>query len=239
MVGRTFFTDDPYPDVETAHRFFSGTGTSYDLIVRVCTIGADLWWKSKILEKIPPNSHRIIDQACGTGILTFRIARRFPHSRVMGVELRDEYLAIARQKARRFKLKNVEFILGRAEEVFIKEPVDCITSSYLAKYAELANLVHNAKGMLRQRGTLVFHDFTYPRGRIFPAIWESYFKILQTIGSRLFPSWKTAFDELPGFLHNSRWVPDLLKRLTEDSFSDIRLESLFFGTSAIVTATKF
>lgn len=51
-----------------------------------------------ILDKVPKGSRQILDQACGTGILTFKIARKFPHCRVIGVDLQDEYISIARKK---------------------------------------------------------------------------------------------------------------------------------------------
>jgi demethylmenaquinone methyltransferase/2-methoxy-6-polyprenyl-1,4-benzoquinol methylase len=223
---------------EVVHRFFAGTGPTYDLIANLCTVGFDISWKTKIIRKIPPGPVHIIDQACGTGILTLRIARRFPSCRVTGVELRNEYLNIAKQKAASRKLKNLEFILGRAEDIVLNGPVDCIASSYLAKYAELRSLVANAATMLRQGGLLVMHDFTYPDGHTFQRIWEFYFKILRTVGARFFPRWKTVFEELPEFLRKSRWVPELLVFLGENGFTDIRVESLTLGTSAIVTATR-
>ncbi|MGD2127425.1 MAG: class I SAM-dependent methyltransferase [Desulfobacteraceae bacterium] len=227
-----------HPGVELAHRFFSGTGTTYDHIVHVCTIGLDLWWKKRILEKIPQNPLRIIDQACGTGILTFKIAQRFPRCHVTGVELRDEYLNIARQKAMALKLSHVEFLLGRAEDTVLDERVDCITSSYLAKYAELATLVENAGKMLRPGGLLIMHDFTYPSGRIFPRIWEFYFRILQTAGAWKYPQWRTAFYELPELLHNTAWVTELFRAMRENDFTDIQTESLTLGTSMIVSGIK-
>lgn len=223
--------------VGLAHHFFSGTGSSYDLIVNLCTIGMDIPWKTRILEKIPPNCRHIVDQACGTGILTFKIARRFPSCRVTGIELRDEYLNVARQKARAMGLKNVEFILGRAEDVRLEDPVDGITSSYLAKYAELGTLTRNARAMLRHGGFIVMHDFTYPPGFKFSRLWEIYFKILQSMGARLFPEWKTVFYELPGFLRRTRWVAELLEKLEANGFNLRSIESLTLGTSAIVTAT--
>jgi demethylmenaquinone methyltransferase/2-methoxy-6-polyprenyl-1,4-benzoquinol methylase len=56
--------------IALVHEFFPGTGTTYDHMVNLCTIGFDHWWKKKMLEKIPEGSTRIMDQACGTGILT-------------------------------------------------------------------------------------------------------------------------------------------------------------------------
>lgn len=228
----------PYPGLEIAHRFFSGTGTSYDLVAVLCTAGFDFYWKSRILDKIPSPPRHIVDQACGTGILTFRIAARFPSCRVTGVELHNEYLAIAKKKAEAHKAKRVDFILGRAEDVRVKGPVDCITSSYLAKYSEVKPLIQNAKAMLRSGGALVMHDFTYPSSPFFLTIWKAYFKILLTLGSTVFPQWLTVFHELPEFLRRSRWLTESIQCLKESDFSNIRVESLTLGTSAIVTATK-
>src|SRR5262245_15360433 len=89
---------------EFAEQFFSGNAASYDHIARVSTLGLDGWWKRKILKRIPQAPARILEQACGTGLLTFRIARLFPGCRIVGVELHEGYLAIARQKARALRL---------------------------------------------------------------------------------------------------------------------------------------
>ena len=227
-----------YIGVEIANRFFSGTGGSYNLVVNLCTLGFDQWWKERLLRKIPPNPSHIVDQACGTGILTFKIARRFPSCRVTGVELRDEYLNVARTKAGKLKYNNVDFILGRAEDVVVEGPVDCIISSYLAKYAELGSLIRNAGAALRRGGMIVMHDFTYPRGSLFTRLWEFYFRILQRFGSAWFPEWRTVFFDLPGFLRRTRWQPEVLAELRAEGFTRIRCESLTWCASAIVTAAR-
>lgn len=220
------------------HRFFSGTGFSYDRVATVCTCGFDRYWKRRIIAAIPPHPARLLDQACGTGILTLAIARAFPDCRVTGVELRDEYLDIAREKARSWDIRNVEFILGRAEDVLVEGQYDCITSSYLAKYAELAPLLANAGEMLRPGGLIIIHDFTYPANPLFRSLWHAYFGILRTVGSWIFPEWRTVFQELPGFLRQTAWLPETLALLREQGFRDITCESLTFGTAAIITARK-
>jgi demethylmenaquinone methyltransferase/2-methoxy-6-polyprenyl-1,4-benzoquinol methylase len=205
-------------------------------MVNLATAGFDIWWKRKILEKIPPLPARIIDQASGTGILTYKIAKRFPSSRVIGIELREEYLNIAKEKKRTLGLNNVEFILGRAEDVLLKGRFDCITSSYLGKYAELEVLIQNAKRMLREGGMIIMHDFSYPKNRIYAGVLWLHFKVLQVIGSRKYPKWKTIFDELPDLLHRTKWVETLVKRLEADGFSYIEVESHTMGISTIVSA---
>jgi hypothetical protein len=104
-----------------AERFFSGNSASNERIANLSSLGLDRWWKRQIAKKIPDNPARIVDQAWGTGLLTFRIAQRFPLCRIWGVDLQDEYLGVARQKAQALQLTTVEFIRGRAEDVVLLE----------------------------------------------------------------------------------------------------------------------
>ncbi len=221
---------------DLVQHFFPGTGATYDPMVRLCTLGFDLWWKRKILEKIPARSRRIMDQACGTGILTFKIARRFPQGEVVGVDLQEEYLDIAKRKAKKLGLKNVQFILGRAEDAYVEKHFDCMTSSYLSKYADLWSLIRNARRMLEPGALLIMHDFTYPSNRAVSRIWESYFRILQAMGHWKYPEWNNIFEGLPEVIRGTAWVKELVSLLRENGFSDITQQSLTLGTSTIVSA---
>jgi demethylmenaquinone methyltransferase/2-methoxy-6-polyprenyl-1,4-benzoquinol methylase len=220
------------------HRFFSGTEETYDAMVYYATLGIDRRWKRKISATIPPNPQRVLDLACGTGISTLAIADRFPECQVIGVELRHEYLEIARRKIRTLGVSNVEFVLSRAEDYRSTEPFDCVTSSYLAKYADLKCLVPVAAGLLREGGFFLAHDFTYPPNAYLVRIWRLYFWMLQHIGTLLFPSWREIYAGLPRVIQESRWTSDLTEALQDNGFKEIRLEYLTAYGSAIITAQK-
>jgi demethylmenaquinone methyltransferase/2-methoxy-6-polyprenyl-1,4-benzoquinol methylase len=218
--------------------FFSGTGATYDRVVRCTTLGFDARWKARIIRGIPHDSSAIIDQACGTGILTTRIARSFPRARVVGVDMTEGYLEIARKKVRRLGLENVELLAGRAEDVMPEGKWDCITSSYLAKYADLHRLVGVARSLLRPGGVLLMHDFTRPPGRVCVRLWRVYLGMLKTVGPCWYPEWKAAFDGLPALLYRTSWVPQLAALLRAHGFREIETEFFTLGTSAIVAARR-
>lgn len=237
-MSTEFLTKGRDPKLELVHRFFSGTGGSYDSMVNYATFGIDSLWKRRMVNLIPPHSTRVLDLACGTGISTRTIATRFPNSTVVGVELRDEYLDIARKKAQALGLRNMEFVLSRAEDYRSDEPFDCVSSSYLAKYAELDVLIPSLKEMLKPDGLLIMHDFTFPPKTYLVWIFRLYFKMLQLVGSPLFPAWREIFYGLPRLIEQTRWVPELLAELETHGFRDIRCEYLTLYGSAIVTARK-
>ena len=226
------------PRLELIYRFFSGTGTTYDFMVNFATFGIDRRWKRRIVNLLPLNPTRVLDLACGTGILTLAIARRYPDCQVVGVELRDEYLEIARRKVRKLGIRNVELVLSRAEEFRSSEPFDCVCSSYLAKYADLQRLTRNTKDMLVEDGLLLMHDFTYPPKAYLARIWRLYFNTLQLVGNRLFPAWREIFSGLPRLIEDTRWVSELQEALRENGFRHVRVEYLTAYGSAIITARK-
>jgi len=226
------------PRLELVHRLFSGTGTTYDFMVNFATFGIDRRWKRRIVNLLPLNPTRVLDLACGTGILTLAIARRYPNCQVVGVELRDEYLEIARKKVEKLGIRNVELILGRAEEYRSSAPFDCVCSSYLAKYTDLQRLTRNTKDMLVEDGLLLMHDFTYPPKAYLARIWRFYFKTLQLVENRLFPAWREIFSGLPRLVEETRWVSELQEALRENGFRHMRMEYLTAYGSAIITARK-
>jgi demethylmenaquinone methyltransferase/2-methoxy-6-polyprenyl-1,4-benzoquinol methylase len=224
--------------LELVERFFDGTGPTYDGMVHWATLGFDARWKRRMLERIPDGPGPVLDLACGTGISTLSIARRFPSRRVIGVELRDEYLRIAREKVARERIANVDLVLSRAEDFRSPLQFDCVTSSYLAKYAHLPLLVRHCREMLRPGGVLMMHDFTLPPSRFLVAIWRLYFAVMRQTVARAFSEWKEIYDGLPRLIERTRWVSELQDALAAEGFQRIELEYLTLYGSAIVTAVK-
>ncbi|TFB10338.1 methyltransferase domain-containing protein [Candidatus Marinimicrobia bacterium MT.SAG.3] len=219
-------------------RFFPGTGHTYDRIVRLTTFGTDAAWKKEILSRLPKRAERILDLACGTGILTFQLARLYPNAHITGVDITEDYLDVARQTIEKLRIENVSLILSRAEDVKLKTSFDCIVSSYLARYADLEVLTQNCAKMLCSGGILLMHDFVLPTNPIVKSIWNQYFKLLSPFARWRYPEWEPAFSGLANHIRNTTWVQDLTTTMADVHLSDIRVEILGRGISAIVTARK-
>ncbi len=241
--------------LDLVERFFRGTGSTYDVMVHAATFGIDRLWKRRMVRIVRERVGRpraILDLACGTGLSTFAFARAFPEARIVGVELREEYLDCARAKCRgssrtralrgeataRTRYANVEFVLSRAERFETTEPFDVVTASYLAKYADLPVLVDRAAAWLVPGGLFMMHDFTLPPNRIALAVWRGYFRMLQTVGSRICPSWKAIYDGLPKLIERTRWTNELTALLRERGFRDVTFEWQTLWGSAIITARR-
>jgi demethylmenaquinone methyltransferase/2-methoxy-6-polyprenyl-1,4-benzoquinol methylase len=218
-------------------RFFTGTGASYDLVVNLFTYGADRYWKARMLKMMPP-CHHILDLACGTGILTYKMAAKFPDAVIVGVDMMHEYISLAQQKKGRFRASNISFVCGRAEEVSLKEQFDCITTSYIPKYVSPDRLLENVSPNLVSGGFIIFHDFSYPSHFLAGKTWELHMRLMKYFGTPIFPQWKIVFNELVHLVKATDWVRQYSEALTRFGFTDILFETYTLGSSTILSARK-
>jgi demethylmenaquinone methyltransferase/2-methoxy-6-polyprenyl-1,4-benzoquinol methylase len=219
-------------------RFFTGTGRSYDRVVRTCTLGLDSYWKRRLLARVPPSSQAILDLACGTGIVTLALAKRHPQARLVGVDVTEDYLQIARRKAQMLG-GNAEFIHANAETVQLSGMFDCITSSYIPKYVDAEVLLANITPHVQAGGVIVLHDFFYPPHPVARAIWHGYNHALNFLGRRLFPEWREVFDNnLTELIVRSNWLVEFSAALRAYGYANIEIERLTFGSAAIISAKK-
>ena len=222
-----------------AGKFFPGTGSTYDQVVRWTTLGLDARWKRWMLDRVPP-SRSILDLACGTGILTFDLLRRNPGARVVGVDLTEDYLAVAREK-RRLLGGDVTFVHGNAETAPVGGlgPFDAVVSCYIPKYVDADRLLDNVGPSLRPGGAIALHDFAYPRNRVARAVWSAYFALLDPLGARVFPAWAKVFDRsLRDLIVTSPWIEEFRAALVRRGYVDVWVRRLTFGAAAVVMARK-
>ncbi len=224
-------------ETDIVKRFFSGTGSSYDRIVNLFTYGADRYWKKKLLARVP-KSRKILDLACGTGIVAFKLAQINPCSKIVGVDMMREYLVEAKKKAVLSNCSEVQLICARAEEVKLREMFDCVTSSYIPKYVPANALLKNISPNLKTGGVLVLHDFAYPSNFVFKHLWHLHMFLIKMIGVPIFPEWRNVFYELAPFVKNSQWIPEYSEALERCGFVNIKVEKYTAGSAAIISAVK-
>jgi demethylmenaquinone methyltransferase/2-methoxy-6-polyprenyl-1,4-benzoquinol methylase len=230
-------------DLTISHRhsiirsFFPGTARSYDTVVNIFTLGLDTYWKREIYKRVPESS-RLLDLACGTGIVTMGLAKRFPDAEIVGVDITDDYLQIYRERIRKKNMK-AEFILGNAEEVRLDGEFDAIVSSYIPKYVDPDTLLKNIAPHLKSGGVIVLHDFTLPPNRSARALWDLYNRMMNFTGLRLFPEWHEVFDSgLTKLIRDTHWFETFPQSLRDKGFTDIRACHLSFGSAGIIWAKK-
>lgn len=216
---------------------FAGTATRYDAVVRTATLGMDFHWKRRMIAAIPTDREydRILDLACGTGIVTFALADRFPNAEIVGLDVSPNMLAVARDRKDH---DNVRFVEKPAEEMddFGRRSFDLVTTSYLPKYTDIQLLATNTAKVLTDNGAAIFHDFTYPRSRPYVAFFEAYWALLQRILPHI-PGYEEFSVELRDLIVDaSRWPEELRESLRRAGFDRTTVRWQLLEIAAIVTA---
>jgi demethylmenaquinone methyltransferase/2-methoxy-6-polyprenyl-1,4-benzoquinol methylase len=214
-------------------KFFDTTAKSYEKVVNLATFGRDSHWKKEIMNRIPPCNY-VLDLACGTGILTFKIAEKFPDANITGIDITEGYINIAKSKLKSHH--KISFLLYDAEKINLDTKFDCITSSYIPKYCNPCVLIERCLYHLNSGGKIILHDFTYPSNKIVRLSWNLYFVILRITGLFV-PEWKEVFKNLPRLIRSINWVEEY-KNVMKKEGLDIEVRYLSMDTSAILTCTK-
>lgn len=214
-------------------RFFDNTADTYDRIVTWTTLGKDENWKEKILEQIP-SGKSFLDLGCGTGILTRKIARKFPTAKIIGADVTLSYLKIAKRNSSSYK--NIEFIHQDVEKLALDSKFDCIVSSYVPKYCDPQILAKISTDRLNSNGRIVLHDFIYPKNQIVQALWNFYFVVLRFFGNFV-SEWMYAFSELPKLIRASDWLKQYEQEMKNHGF-DVKIHRLTCNCAAILVATR-
>jgi len=220
-----------------AQRFFPGTASSYDRVVNRFTLGLDRYWKWQLIKAIPSAS-RVLDLACGTGIVTTRVHEKFPNASFVGVDLTRDYLDEYKRRTQQIGIQS-DYVLGNAEDAPLEGIFDVVISSYLPKYVDPERLVSHIAPHVASAGYVVLHDFTLPSVALWRGIWHGYNWIMNGVGIRLFPQWREVFSgKLTHLIEKTDWFDKFPKSLQRYGFEKIQRRSLSWGSAGLIIAVK-
>jgi ubiquinone/menaquinone biosynthesis C-methylase UbiE len=110
-----------------------------------------------LLEQLRPEDRRILDVGCGTGLFALEVARRFPDSRVWGLDLSSEML---NHGARNRSGSGLRAVRGDSQRLpFADNRFDVVTCSHsFHHYPDQAAVVAEMCRVLRPGGRLLLID---------------------------------------------------------------------------------
>jgi len=222
---------------------FKEGGTSYDFDVGFFTLGMDRLWKNAILHETRDGARqyrKILDLACGTGNLTFDLARQHPDAQVVGVDMMPGYLAVAEAKKTEYGIENVTFVEARVEDLASKLPsgerFDLVATSYLLKYLpDIDGVIMVCAKLMQPGGTLVFHELTRPRDNVCRWLYDGYMNFIVPILP--LSCWECT-DELVNIMRGTTLDQDIVPALKRYGFTNIKFAWQPFQVAAIVTAVR-
>ena len=97
-------------------KMFMAVPPSYDFLNRLLTLRFDELWRKKAAEEcLKNNPEKVLDLCCGTGDLVLRLRKTAgSHTKITALDFSEPMLKMAKSKAERMKLTDIEFIHGDA-----------------------------------------------------------------------------------------------------------------------------
>ena len=224
---------------EFVRYMFNDISSTYDFLNHFLSLGIDIIWRKKFIQSLNfSNQDKVLDVATGTGDVAFKIRKQYS-SEIIGIDLSANMLEVAKTKANKMDVADIEFIEGDAENL----PFDDSTFDKLVISYGLRNLGDCKKGLqefyrvLKPNSKVGVLEFLHPKSTLIANLFKFYFNnILPRIAS-LFSSSK-AYRYLPESVDNFMTADELKSLLEEVGFKNVYCRSMTFGITTIVNAEK-
>lgn len=211
---------------------FDTIARTYDRLNRLMTLGLDRCWRKRALRGVQGN---VLDVACGTGDMAVSLVER--GCTVTGIDLSEEMLAIARQKA-----PIVTFMIADAEHLpFPDASFDAVTCAFGVR-----NFVHLEQGLnemlrvLKPGGQLVILELATPDSPLVKPFYNLYTRrIIPWLGSRIAGN-REAYTYLPASIERFPKGDAFLEKIRNSQFPilNCRQRKLTFGVCRLYTASR-
>ena len=175
---------------EEVREMFDNIAPKYDLLNHTLSMSIDRIWRRRVVRIVRRcRPHRILDVATGTGDLAIEMARRIRGVQVLGVDLSEGMLDVARRKVTARGLDGrVVLDAGDAEHLHVADAsVDVATVAFgVRNFGDLGRGLAELSRALRPGGRIVILEFSTPTMPVFGRLYDWYsHRVLPRIGGWL------------------------------------------------------
>lgn len=226
---------------EKVQEMFNGIAPKYDLLNHLLSLGIDKAWRRKAMRELERGAKdRVLDVACGTGDFSIE-ALRHGVRQVVGVDISENMLAVAQEKARDKGLEEqLEFLYGDSEQLtFPDGNFDAVTVAFgVRNFEHLERGLREMCRVLRPGGRVVILEFSTPDRFPMKQLYRFYFKhILPRVGG-LVSGDRGAYEYLPASVFAFPQGDRFLDIMRACGFRDVRRRPLTFGIATLYTGEK-
>ena len=234
--------DPERPKKTQVRDMFDRIAPRYDLLNHTLSFNIDRLWRRRVVRLVRRSgAQRILDLATGTGDLAIDLALHVPGARVLGVDLSEGMLDIARRKvAARGLDARIRLEQGDAEHLGAADAsVDALTVAFgVRNFGDLEAGLREMARTIRPGGKVVILEFSRPRNRLFRVLYEFYtYKILPRIGGMVSKD-KRAYEYLPASVGEFPAPAEFMSMMERAGFRGCRARSQSFGIAQIYTGQR-
>ncbi len=227
------------PSLRKRHalELFEGLPGAYDRMGAVLSFGQDPRWRRALVDAVDPRpGQRVLDVACGTGLVTRALAAR--GATVVGLDQSEDMLGRARGRV----AGPVTFVRGEAEALpFADGEFDALTFTYLLRYVDdPAATMRELARVVAPGGRIGMVEFGVPSAGPLRAAWRVWTRVgLPVLGRAVSPAWVSVGRFLgPNIEQFHASEPDLVGLWRGAGIDDVRLRRMSFGAGVVMSGVR-
>ena len=237
----------PYKDSNTGkkqqvEKMFDTISGNYDGLNRIISLGIDVKWRKKVLNLIAEKKPKtILDIATGTGDLAIQFAKKTNAEKIVGLDLSEGMLSIARKKAANLVMNDtLEFVKGDSEALlFPDNSFEAITVSFgIRNFENLEKGLSEIYRVMIPGGRFVILETSVPTHFPFKQGYYMYTRGILPVIGRLFSKDRVAYTYLSKSASVFPFGEKLNNILRKIGFIEVENKPQTFGVATIYTATK-
>ena len=230
---------------QQVEQMFDSIARRYDFMNSAMSLGQHKNWRNKAmkaavaaLKKISDpaetSSLKILDAACGTGDVTFRMHEMLPNAQVTGIDLSEGMLDIARKKLAMMPKAERElmaFVKGDSLCLpFQDEEFNMITVAYgVRNFSNLTQGLKEMRRVLKRGGVLCVIELSTPQNSLTRPFYNLYTgHVIPFLGKKVTGDAR-AYSYLPESIAACPQRNEMARLLSDSGFEDVKWKSLSFG----------
>ncbi|HEY0055516.1 MAG TPA: bifunctional demethylmenaquinone methyltransferase/2-methoxy-6-polyprenyl-1,4-benzoquinol methylase UbiE [Pedobacter sp.] len=227
---------------EQVATMFNNISKTYDFLNHFLSLGIDIIWRKEAISELKADDPKqILDVATGTGDLAFESLKILNPEKIIGVDISEGMLDIARQKIEKRNLsKRFEVRLGDSEKLlFDDDTFDAVTVAYgVRNYENLEKGLSDMLRVLKPGGKVVILEFSKPRAFPVKQLYSFYFHYITPSIGKIFSKDNSAYKYLPESVAAFPDGIDFINLMKRVGYQNTKSRSLAFGISSIYTGVK-
>ncbi len=235
--------DSPRKKEEYVHAMFSSIAHRYDLLNTLLSFNQDKYWRRFAVRQcgLKPGG-KALDVACGTGMLSFELARAVgPGGSVIGIDFCEEMLKIADKNLRKTSYQGiVRFMQGNAVDLpFPDNTFDCATIGFaLRNVPDIRKTIEEMARVVKPGGRVVNLELGKPSMIGFKQAYWLYFEKILPVMGRIGIGKSGPYSYLPNSVKHFPHQREIKELFTEIGLADARYYDLTGGIAAVHVGVK-
>jgi demethylmenaquinone methyltransferase/2-methoxy-6-polyprenyl-1,4-benzoquinol methylase len=232
---------------QCTHYTFDPVAAKYDRCNHIFSLGVDHIWRKRLVGAIQPDPHqRVLDMCTGTGDVVYSFLKHSPVNSIMGVDLSQPMLDLAREKQVRYSahkwMRNRKVswkLAGAAETELDSGAFDIAVCAFgIRNISDREAALNEIHRLLKVKGKFGVLEFSLPTNPVLKFLYKIYLNHIMPWLGKYVVGYREPLDYLAKSIMHWHTKIDFSDELLRADFKLVRRTPLTGGIATLWLAVK-